>query len=96
MLLTTALMVMPMLAACSSNNTNSTNKPSGETSTGNNKEGGFALGDKPLEFSFYGHYDWYSMPAWGEDPATKWIKDTKKVNVVPINSGGMPSRSSTP
>ncbi|MEK5027692.1 extracellular solute-binding protein [Paenibacillus sp. FSL M7-1046] len=88
MLLTTALMVMPMLAACSSNNTNSTNKPSGETSTGNNKEGGFALGDKPLEFSFYGHYDWYSMPAWGEDPATKWIKDTKKVNVVPINSGG--------
>lgn len=48
MLLTTALMVMPMLAACSSNNTNSTHKPSGETSTGNNKEG-----DLPLAISLW-------------------------------------------
>ncbi|MCM3271816.1 extracellular solute-binding protein [Paenibacillus elgii] len=44
--------------------------------------------DPSLEFSFYGHYDWYTMPPWGADPATKWIKDNKKINVVPISSGG--------
>ncbi|OXS56257.1 ABC transporter substrate-binding protein [Cohnella sp. CIP 111063] len=49
---------------------------------------GFALGEQPLEFSFYGHYDWYTMPPWGEDLATKWIKENKKVNVVPVSSGG--------
>jgi len=48
----------------------------------------YKLGEKPLEFSFYGHYDWYTMPNWGEDEASKWIKENKKVNVVPISSGG--------
>lgn len=50
--------------------------------------GGYVLGEQPLEFSFYGHYDWYTMPNWGEDLSTQWIKDNKKVNVVPISSGG--------
>ena len=36
----------------------------------------------------YGHYDWYTMPNWGEDKATEWIKENKKVNVVPVSSGG--------
>lgn len=48
MLLTAALMVMPMLAACSgNNNANSASKSSGEGSH-------FVLGNDPLEFSFYG------------------------------------------
>ena len=38
----------------------------------------FVLGEQPLDFSFYGHYDWYTMPTWGEDAATKWIKENKK------------------
>ncbi|MCL6459752.1 MAG: extracellular solute-binding protein, partial [Gorillibacterium sp.] len=46
------------------------------------------LGKEPLEFSFYGHYDWYTMPTWGEDLASKWIKENLKVNVVPVSSGG--------
>jgi putative aldouronate transport system substrate-binding protein len=51
-------------------------------------DGKFVLGSKPLEFSFYGNYDWYTMPPWGEDLATKWIKENMKVNVVPVQSGG--------
>lgn len=43
---------------------------------------------KPLTFTFYGHYDWYTMPNWGEDPATRWIKENKQVTVEPISSGG--------
>lgn len=48
----------------------------------------YVLGENPLEFTFYGHYDWYTMPPWGEDISTKWIKENKKVNVVPVHSGG--------
>ncbi|MDQ6419319.1 extracellular solute-binding protein [Paenibacillus sp. LHD-117] len=48
----------------------------------------YELGKEPLEFSFYGHYDWYTMPEWGGDLATKWIKENKQVNVVPVSSGG--------
>ncbi|WP_337098556.1 extracellular solute-binding protein [Paenibacillus sp. YIM B09110] len=81
------------LAGCSGSN-NGNNEP--PANTGNNKgnEGTeqasevYELGKEPLEFSFYGHYDWYTMPVWGEDLATKWIKENKKVNVVPISSGG--------
>ena len=46
------------------------------------------FGEDPLEFTFYGNYDWYVMPSWGEDAATAWIKENKKVNIVPISSGG--------
>ncbi|TCZ72876.1 extracellular solute-binding protein [Paenibacillus albiflavus] len=82
-----------LLAGCSSSNQaatstkapESTNATSGTDST---KGTGFTLGDKPVEFTFYGHYDWYTMPPWGEDAATAWIKDHKKVNVTAIQSGG--------
>ncbi|TJY41108.1 extracellular solute-binding protein [Cohnella pontilimi] len=48
----------------------------------------FELGSEPLEFTFYGNYDWYTMPNWGDDLATKWIKENKKINVIPVQSGG--------
>jgi putative aldouronate transport system substrate-binding protein len=48
----------------------------------------FELGSKPLEFTLYGNYDWYTMPTWGDDLATKWIKENKKVNVIAVQSGG--------
>jgi len=48
----------------------------------------YELGKEPLEFSFYGHYDWYTMPNWGEDLASKWMKENLKVNVTPVSSGG--------
>ncbi|NGZ76841.1 extracellular solute-binding protein [Saccharibacillus alkalitolerans] len=60
----------------------------GGTGTAEAAGGAYALGEQPLEFSFYGHYDWYTMPNWGEDQASAWIKENKKVNVVPVSSGG--------
>ena len=60
---------------------------SGTSAEGGGKDA-YVLGESPLEFSFYGHYDWYTMPNWGEDKASEWIKANKKVNVVPISSGG--------
>lgn len=59
--------------------------PSESASAGANA---FVLGSEPLEFSFYGNYDWYTTPPWGGDPSTKWIKETKKVNVTAVQSGG--------
>ncbi|CAI6069736.1 extracellular solute-binding protein [Cohnella sp. JJ-181] len=79
-------------SGCSSGNEGAASS-SGEASAGGSStakaEGGvYNLGDKPLSFSFYGHYDWYTMPNWGEDEASKWIKANKKVDVVPVSSGG--------
>ncbi len=30
-----------------------------------NSAGGFVFGETPIEFSFYGNYDWYTMNPWG-------------------------------
>ncbi|MGF7033182.1 ABC-type glycerol-3-phosphate transport system substrate-binding protein [Paenibacillus mucilaginosus] len=79
------LATVTILAGCSSEPA-----PSGgaQTGTGSTSGSPVELGSKPLEFTFYGHYDWYTMPPWGEDAATKWIKENKKVTVKPVNSGG--------
>ncbi|OZB97892.1 extracellular solute-binding protein [Paenibacillus sp. XY044] len=68
-----------------------TPKVEGQTET---KEGSgnasepFQLGSEPVNFTFYGHYDWYTMPTWGGDVASQWIQDNKKINVTAVNSGG--------
>lgn len=49
---------------------------------------GFQFGTTPLTFSFFGNYDWYTMQPWGEDPASKWIMENKKVTVKAINAQG--------
>ncbi len=69
----------------SNSNTKAEEKTDNKESAGTGK---FELGSEPLEFSFYGHYDWYTMPSWGADEASKWIQDNKKVKVTAINSGG--------
>lgn len=74
----------PSNSANSANNANAAGNSSPDAAGG----GGYVLGEQPLEFSFYGHYDWYTMPNWGEDLSSKWIKDNKKVNVLPVSSGG--------
>nr|WP_254450232.1 extracellular solute-binding protein [Cohnella herbarum] len=59
-----------------------------ENSTPVNESNAFVFGETPVEFSFYGNYDWYTMQPWGEDPASKWIKENKKVNVIPVPAQG--------
>ncbi|MEF3302692.1 extracellular solute-binding protein [Paenibacillus sp. GYB003] len=50
--------------------------------------GGFRLGQAPLSFTLFGNYDWYEMQPWGGDPATRWIKEHKRVTVESVPSGG--------
>lgn len=48
----------------------------------------FVLGSEELELTMFGNYDWYSMPAWGDDEQSQWIKDNYKVDIKAIDSGG--------
>ncbi|MBS4220780.1 extracellular solute-binding protein [Bacillus sp. FJAT-49711] len=83
------LMVFAVLSGCSKDSSGDSkgNDSNGSKDSGSKSEG-FVLGEDELEYTMYGHYDWYTMPNWGEDEATKWIKENKKVNVKPISSGG--------
>jgi len=81
--LSIALAVLLGLTACSGGGGEAAPPPEGGAEMAKTE-----VGDKPLRFTFYGHYDWYTMPNWGEDLATKWIQENKKVTVEPISSGG--------
>jgi len=90
-LLVTLIMVASIAVAGCAKDSN-VNQNNGKTKNNDNvlneASNTFEFGVTPLEFSFYGHYDWYSMNNWGDDAATAWIKDNKKVNVTTIQSGG--------
>lgn len=86
--LSIALVMVMILAGCSGADGGNTTSEETAEPTGTPESGEFVLGEQPLKFSFYGHYDWYTMPEWGGDLATKWIRENKKVDVVPISSGG--------
>lgn len=96
--LLSSILVLSLFAGCSSS-TKTAEEPKTTTDAGttaekpaentDNKESAkFEIGKEPLEFSFYGNYDWYTMPVWGDDIGSKYIKDDLKVNVTAINSGG--------
>lgn len=48
----------------------------------------YQLGHEPLQISFYGHYNSYTMPIWGADPSSKWIQDQFNIHIKGINSDG--------
>ncbi|WP_020617969.1 extracellular solute-binding protein [Paenibacillus daejeonensis] len=83
-----------LLAGCSGGNNGPAASPgNGEApSNGEQTGGGFELGAQPLSFTMYGHYDWYTMPPWGGDEASAWIKENKKVDIQAIHSGGSASQ----
>lgn len=82
-------MIVMVLTGCTKKSASISDTPKADSTDGTKtKAASYTLGEKPLKFSFYGHYDWYTMPNWGEDLATKWIKENKKINVVPVSSGG--------
>lgn len=91
--LSVTLVIVMALMGCSGSGGNIASPEKDSPSSQNNEKPGtgdtFVLGEEPLEFSFYGHYDWYTMPDWGADAATKWIQENKKINVVPVSSGGV-------
>lgn len=91
LLLVCTLSMSLLLAACGGNSSG-TGGDAAKPETGKTAEADpskpFVFGETPLTFSFYGNYDWYTMNPWGQDPATKWIQDNKKVTVEAIQSGG--------
>ncbi|XEC92947.1 extracellular solute-binding protein [Paenibacillus tarimensis] len=82
------LSIVIVLAGCTGKGNEPAEKPETTGDLANSGEESFVLGSQPLEYTMYGHYDWYTMPPWGEDEATKWIKENMKVTVNGIQSGG--------
>ncbi|REK74943.1 extracellular solute-binding protein [Paenibacillus paeoniae] len=100
MLIVSAILVLAtVLAGCSSD---SKNKPSPSPSSNatntpsNNPEEPasdvWEFGSEALEFSMYGHYSWYDVPAWDSTVAGRWLKENKKLNITPISAGGNPEQ----
>lgn len=77
-----------LLTACSGGG----NSGAAQNSGGENSNAATAADDgsgiKPVTFSFYGNYDWLTTAPWGENEATKWIQENRKVTVEPVQSGG--------
>jgi len=88
LVLAALLAVSMVLAACGKEESPNSNKGSSQPPDQTAEESKFEFGKDPVHFSFYGNYDWYTIHPWGEDPATKWIKENKLVTVEAIPSGG--------
>lgn len=90
------ILTVGIIAGCGGDKETSKNDEPGdsEENNDNNNNGEetdddlFVLGEEPLEFTMFGNYDWYTMPSWGGDVATEWIKENKKVDITAIDGGG--------
>lgn len=82
------LAVSLLLSACGKEESSGPNNNRNESAVASQ----FEFGKDPVTFSFYGNYDYYTMNPWGDDPATKWIKENKLVTVEAIHSGGAASQ----
>jgi len=73
-------MAFSVLSGCSKDSAGegTSGDKGGSKDPGESKSEGFVFGEDELEYTMYGHYDWYTMPNWGEDVASKWIKENKK------------------
>jgi len=101
-LLSIVLAAATVLAGCSRNEGTNTNNgsSSGEASenAANNAgaEGGEGTpaglvdqnGKIDVTFTQYINYDWVTDAKWGEDEASKWVKENKGVTVEYVSSGG--------
>jgi ABC-type sugar transport system, periplasmic component len=104
LLIVSAILVLATALAGCSGGGNGKNEPSPSPTagTGSNNSGNgdaaeapsdiWQLGSEPLEFSMYGHYNWYDVPAWDSTVAGRWVKENKNVNIVPISAGGNPDQ----
>ncbi|BBH23652.1 ABC transporter substrate-binding protein [Paenibacillus baekrokdamisoli] len=86
---TISLLAIPLCLAITISGCSKADKDSSPSaSTPESTSDTFMFGETPVKFSFYGNYDWYTMQPWGEDPASKWIKENKKVTVTPVPAQG--------
>lgn len=102
LLVVSLLTLSLVLSACSNSKNNSptaspaanaTNDAAATTAPDNAPDPAVAEGDtqakvKPVDFSLFVNYDWYTAPTWLERPHGKWITDNLKVTLNPIQSNG--------
>ncbi len=58
------------------------------TETPRTEDGLYDLGREPLYMTFYAHYGYYTMPKWGADPSSAWIRDKLNVHVKGVSAEG--------
>ncbi|OBZ09654.1 ABC transporter substrate-binding protein [Bacillus sp. FJAT-27264] len=62
-------------------NATPSNSPAGEAE-------GAAAKVKPVTFTSFVNYDWYTAPTWAERPHGQWITENLKVTLDPVQSNG--------
>lgn len=97
------LTISMLLSACSGNSNNSSSPAASQpasqaaesqpvatesASPSEAAEGDVQAKVKPVNFSLFVNYDWYTAPAWAERPHAKWITDNLKVTLEPVQSNG--------
>lgn len=101
-LLILALSTVMVLSACSGSNAGNGNSGQGAGNAGNGPGNQSAANDgnetgmgtesetgvKPVTFTQYVNYDWYTAPTWIERPHAEWITQNLGVEVVPVQSNG--------
>lgn len=91
MLSVCVLLLMPSCSKESASiqrETSGPDKPAITTLETKNHSGLFELGQEPLHLTFYGHYSYYTMPQWGADPSSRWIRDRFNIHIEAINADG--------
>ncbi|MEW9702166.1 extracellular solute-binding protein [Paenibacillus sp. SI8] len=91
----TVLSVSMLLAGCtSSKDANpATSTDPGKATAAASSAPVAASGDpqsklKPVDFTQYVNYDWHTSLKFGDQPNTKYLKETLKINITPIQSNG--------
>jgi len=99
-LLVLAIGLTMTLAACSNGNggnakeTNSPKKTNAPAATAAPTDGAeTGSGDpidkvRPVTFTQYVNYDWYTAPTWDERPHAKWITENLGITMEPVQSNG--------
>lgn len=88
------ILVLTVMSACADDKASSEDEskdPEAKAETDEGESGSddlYVLGEEQLNLTMFGNYDWYTMPPWGEDVATEWIKENMKVDIEAIDGGG--------
>ncbi|MDT9726168.1 extracellular solute-binding protein [Xylanibacillus composti] len=95
-LLIVIMSAVMVLSACTSNNGGAENAADGAGSNAADSNGlsdadarvDSGTGVKPVTFTQYVNYDWFTAPTWIERPHAAWMTENLGVEVVPVQSNG--------
>lgn len=79
------LLVLGSLSACSGSGRSEITLPAGPSAAPLSE---LAAKVKPVQFTVFVNYDWYTAPDWEAGPHSRWITDHLKVKLLPVPSSG--------